>query len=403
MMDVPLLKSTNYISGLTPDLWIQIVAFMDPVSNLNMRIGSKRFCSWYDNEFIPPKPISQLSTTNQYIDYLDKMERCHLTYSQIPGDHALIVPNYQHYQLGLKALERMSDNAVFSIHFNIKNGCERVTKLCNHDSTDQIHLRSFWASCFRDPYQLLAIITIMLLVTVSITWLIAANVSFNANDRVREEDAIYQDDLQQNMQLLDELYHIPSDLMDKIIPYPYPWISPFENLEYGEHYHGGYHTNRMGMCFVSEDDMCQNINESSKHLEFVHSYYRGAYSMKGIRSIYSQLINYACTNKSLKGMGASKCIQYLKNIVKFRFDAFRIGWQNRGAFKCVISNGTIISARDFDSYAIFYILEYRYDLAGVAKSVTQRPHLAKPIGYLIVLLVAACVIFIFLAWYGLMW
>uniref|UniRef100_A0A6C0C7Y4 Uncharacterized protein n=1 Tax=viral metagenome TaxID=1070528 RepID=A0A6C0C7Y4_9ZZZZ len=400
-MHLSLLKAPkNYLSDLIFDLLLQIIVNLDPISNLSLSMTSKYFNRWYVNKIIPPKPVVAYSTSNQNVNYLDKIEKYKQSHDRIKNltiqNLNEIIPKHDDYEIGLKNLSAMVQTTPYSLHFYHHNGHERINKICEKEIEQTSKFNSFCSSCFRDPYQLLFMITILLLITVTTSWFLYVNMSYNLHDKDIEEEIIYRNALQKIAININENGYDAIDLpFDRMIErYDVLWFWRYPQREKCFHNIIYYKMNHLGLCFESYEEMCKDTYISSKYFDYVYQYYDSMYSMDEIKDIYLQIWNRTCVDDYHDN------IHYLKDRTnKSQLDLFatsRISITDN----CMTITGEI--HKTYVSFVkTFYVSKITYNTTCIAAGMTTRPNFARETRHLLAILVLSWIIFALSALYGL--
>ena len=406
---IPLIISTNYISKIILDLLLMIIASLTLPDILVLAKVSKYF-KWHIDKLIPPHPItiSKFITSVQAINYLDKIEECNTMYKKLPHlsekELGRIIPRYCDYHLGLLKLNKLSKIMSYSPHFVFNKGNERIYKLCGKLPSKS---KSYCFSCFRDPYTILLIVTLMLLLTVTLSWFIYANITFNLNEKEITEKAIYQNEYNKNIKYIQE-----NGYTDWTVPFDSIFFIGRSSLERKMECSGGPRKSgcyshvrnwqETMLCLKSQEELCGLHNLSNltfKYFEFAYEYFNGTYSMTEIKKIYKMLSDYGCSDYGSifrRGPMVYVDLGYLKKNVNTYYDIFTLSSDVPWVHCIGINNDTYVNTDRFDRAFGFYVDKITYNAICLAECITPHPNLYKNIWHLILMLCLLWLLFIIL-------
>lgn len=388
METAQLLHEKNYFSHVPHEIFNRIFVNLDRESNMNLCFVSTKFYNRI-HEYVPPPPISMLySTSNQVINYINKLEHCKSKYGELgmycdcQNLHD-IVPKYADYVNALETLPNAKRAVACSIYFCNHNGHKRINELCEEDAETRVGWQPCCASYFRDPYTLLATIILLLCLTVSLGGIITHNiVTSNETARELEEDRAHSAAWTNNLRLVQSgQYSDPNAPNYMIRSGTFPGRSRqncYKSLQSYE--------NDATICFMSFDELCSARTISEKYLEYLLARYSGQYSAKEIRDIYGRLVNYVCEH----GRVVPDAILTEHSAIE-QIDVFKIGPST--IRNCMLPDGSL-KWRPASIYKAFYVTTYKINAICIADDITIRPDLSKPIWPFIVSIVVAWVAFL---------
>jgi hypothetical protein len=413
----PLIQQHNYLTKLNLDILLQIIIHLELDDVLNLSIVSKYF-DQNISKLIPPQIPEGIYAVNfdftsvRLINYIEKFEQCDESFRKIHSfmpAKGVYVQLYDEYLKGVARLQNISTLMSHSPHFLSENGHERINKLCENDKKKSYTIKSYITSFFRDPYILLLMITVVLLITATTGWFIYSNTTFNLFEKDTNENILYQYELEKNIKNIDENGYFDNYLPLEKIFLPYrSSLNKFHMERQARRCYDGAFDTKLGevLCFDSLDELCDNRNNiRSIYFEHVYHKFNKTYNVDEIQNIFLLLSNYVCADADANYQydhvifGRAGYLKY-KHPELVLFTIERRAWFDT----CIgINNKSYNFPERHESRNSnqFTVSKITYDTKCIAECITHRPNLHLSIWYLILILCATWISFLSIMYYGL--
>lgn len=417
---ISIVSKKDYISTLITELIWLIIINLTGKDILTLGTIS-RFFNLCINKIIPPKiKISKFISSVRIIDYLEKANEYTSSYNKInffPQKNLQVtIPGYMEYEINLDELKKISKGLYYSPYFYHNNGKQKINKLCGYNvKNNKCQLKIFCSSCFRDPYLLLLVISIMILLTAILSYFLYTKTVFNINEKDRSENIMFQNEIEKNINNIQKNGYWDNTLSINSIFFERKSFldvircacNDKSRMDYRyNNCKGIWHTQQCsqinydvtGICFKSIDELCSLYNSStfsSKYFENIYKYFNGTFCINDIQKVFMKISEYGCNRHYwTHGYDMYRTIVYIKNHTNTHIDTFtlkRVEDDNN----CIgINNETFNGSFDYKNpLYIFQMSKVTYDATCIAKCVTPLPDLHENIWYLILILFLLWIIF----------
>jgi hypothetical protein len=387
----------NYLSRLPNDiLWI-ILANVPNLFIINM---ISKYFNWQIQKIIPPKPIDiTTSTSVEVIQYVNELE-------DYEGENLLekksLEKTFFHeiYISNLMELKKALDTVPYSIHFMTHDGQNRIENLVHNNIKKSTTMKSYCSSCFRDPYYLLLIITILFLLSVTLGWFIYIRTSY----KIHEKPIIEKYILEQNTKLILK-NNFPSSLMqmESISEYNDNIIFRKSYWDYNEYSKCFKKTNpwfNEKLCFHMEE-LCKN-NYDINNFFFKRTHRKlDKISIPKLQNVFLNISTYECDNYHKSNNPIIYPIQYekLKILVFILFE------DNFGRHYplCRNLNDTYMELKSendrSEKFMILQLFIFEYNASCIAQIITNIQVPDLHIWHLIFIFCVIWIIFGICLWY----
>lgn len=306
-------------------------------------------------------------------------------------NYVAFVPNYEDYDIGLGVLRDMLYSVPYSIHFRHKNGEERIQKLCgvkNHSPT----MVSCCSSCFRDPYQLLFLTTLLIICSCALGWFMYVNMMINATEISALEGLVYQNDLERNI-----LHYKEYGYSDKKYPVGHAFMRDFFALFKTKKCYDHSDSYKSALCYHSYHDYCSNVEKKFEHVDayltHVIKFFNGTYSNDGLQSMHNSIYNYVCQTVGNRWIiGQNEFVAFISHEVLNRHDTIEITARNIGK-PCMFCDGMRCEKSTSKFRVSLYVKKVKVDPVCIAHAVTEYPDLKRPVWQYIYLIVVLWVLY----------
>lgn len=395
-MNLPLLKpGTDYMSTLPTPIMFMIFANGSVESNYNLSGVSKKLHT-YVTGFIPPVPLTNYYTSDKCITYLERMEDCKRKYDNHKHiitdiDYVTFVPNYGDYDIGLAVLRDMLYSVPYSVHFRYKNGEERIQKLCGIKKRSP-NMVSCCSSCFRDPYQLLFLTTLLIICSCALGWFMYVNMVINLTEITALEAVVYRANLEKHIRRYKEYGYA-----DRKYPVGYAFMRNFFASFKTKKCYDHNDSYEFASCFYSYSEYCSNARNNwmrfDTYLTHLVGFFNGTYSKDQLYYMHANIYNYVCRTGSNKWIiGQNDFVAFIYHEVLNRHDTIEITGRNIG--KPCLSCDETRCKKSLSKFSIsLYAKKVKVDPECIAYAVTEYPDLKHPVWQYIYLIVVLWVLY----------